>query len=97
MGDINLTPKSDRELLLLAVEQGNETRGDVGEIKEQLIALNGTLLKHEIRLVKLEGRPDCGPKKSFLPKINDKIALITLVGTLLAALVYSLGRSLGIW
>lgn len=97
MGKIDFRPKTDRELLIIVAEQGNATREDVGNIKEQLVALNGTLLKHEIRLVKLEGRPDCGPKESFLPKINDKIALITLVGTLLAALVYSLGRSLGIW
>ena len=78
MARIDFETKSDRELLVLTAQSANATN-------ERLDKINGTLLRHETRLAKLESKP-----------CKDK-ATIILWGTLLGALIYSLGLSIGIW
>ncbi len=101
MGGIDLTPKTDRELLLLVAEQGNETKGNVAEIKKQLTLLNGTVRHHDRVIARFEGLISGAINGDFLPRSRaKKIGVITgmfFVVSLIACATQAFGRAMGWW
>lgn len=94
MAKIDFEAKTDRELNILTAQT-------VNGISEHLIKINGTLLKHEIRLVNLEsGKTYCGPMKSSKGKFVDTVSkngAFAILGSLIAGVIYAFGCSIGWW
>jgi len=101
MGLIDLTPKTDREILIMVVEQGNATREDVAGIKEQLITLNGTVKGHSDSIAYFKGMFNGVFGGGFLP--HSKIGKASVLTGLLAMIslafagLKALGNSMGWW
>jgi len=101
MGKIDLTPKSDREILLLVAEQSNDTREDVAEIKTQLISLNGTVRQHDRAIAKIQGGLAATQNLSTMsmskPKQAGILTALLAVVSLISCAIQSFGRSMGWW
>ena len=99
MGKIDLTPKTDREVLVLVAEQSNDTREDIIGIKDQLIALNGTVRQHDRAIAKIQGalgvtQPTMTMSK---PKQAGILTGLFAIVSLISCAVQSFGRSMGWW
>jgi len=84
MAKINFETKSDRELLILVAQQGNET-------VDHLAKLNSTIAKHERRLTTLETNGGCDaikPKWKTALKVNWQT--ITLMASIVALILLEL-------
>ena len=79
---IEFEAKSDRELLIMSVMQGNESN-------KHLARINSRLDKHEARIQKLEGNPHP------IQKINWQYLM--LIGSVIALVVVSVGTNIGWW
>ena len=90
---IDFEAKSDRELLILVAQQGNET-------VDHLAKINDKIFKHERRISVLEAHSGCNASESTrnwksILKINWQIIIwIASVGALI---VMKIGESLGWW
>ena len=87
MAKITFETKSDRELLILVAQQGNETI-------DHLAKLNATILRHEKRLITLETIQGCGNTKSRW-KANWQI--MTWIGCVVALILVEVGQKIGWW
>ena len=87
MHKIDFEAKTDRELLVLVAQQGNET-------VDHLVKLNATILKHEQRLVKLETVQGCGGIKS---RWRANWQIMTWIGSVGVLILVGLGDKLGWW
>ena len=87
MTHINFEAKSDRELLVLLAQQGNET-------VDHLAKLNDTIAKHEKRLIILEATPGCDSTKS---RWKDNWRTITLIATMAALIICEVGQRVSWW
>ena len=87
MRRIDFEAKTDRELLILVAQQGNET-------VDHLTKLNSTIQKHEKRLVALETMQGCSGTKSRL-RVNWQI--MTWIGCVVALIIVELGKMMGWW
>ena len=87
MRKVDFEAKTDRELLVMVAQQGNET-------VDHLAKLNSTILKHENRLTKLETVEGCGGVKSRWKANWQIMTWIACVGTLIAIQV---GEKLSWW
>jgi len=93
MARINFEAQSDRDLLVMTAQT-------VNDISEHLVKINGTLLKHETRLGKLEGRPACMPTKSPVTRFVDAVGkggAFVILGSILAGIVIALAEHFGWW
>ena len=81
MRTIDFEAKSDRELLILVAQQGNETVGHLEKI-------NSKIQKHDKRLTVLEARGGYGEAKS---KWKANWQTITLIATIIALIVIEIG------
>jgi len=86
--EIELRAKSDRELLVMTVMQGNET-------VRHLELINSTLKNHEGRIHNLEGNP--GILKVSKAKQAGLGGGIFVVGSLLGGVFYAFGQAIGWW
>lgn len=88
MAKINFETKSDRELLILVAQQGNET-------VDHLAKLNATIVKHERRITSLETLGGCDtakPKWRTVLKVNWQT--ITLLTSIVALIILQLADKL---
>ena len=99
MGKIDLTPKSEREILLMVAEQSNDTREDVAEIKTQLIDLNGTVRQHDRAIAKIQGALEVTQPSVMMskPKQAGILTALLAVVSLISCAIQSFGRSMGWW
>lgn len=101
MAGIDLTPKTDRELLLIVAEQGNETREDVGDIKKQLTLLNGTVRHHDLAIARFEVLVSGAVNGDWLPRSRaKKVGAVTgmfFIVSLIACATQAFGRAMGWW
>lgn len=91
MSHIDFETKTDRELLILVAQQGNET-------VDHLAKLNDRILKHERRIATLEARHGCNisePTWKLILKVNWQI--ITWIGCVGALIIIKIGERLGWW
>lgn len=101
MNGIDLTPKTDRELLIIVTEQSNATREDVGEIKKQLTLLNGTVRHHDRAIARLQG--SLTSNSDFLPHSRSRAKQagiytgLFFVVSLIASATQAFGRAMGWW
>lgn len=79
---IEFEAKTDRELLILVAQQGNQA---ITELKR----MNGTLDKHEKRITALE---TC---RKFPLRINWQVLII--IATIAAGAVTAAGKAVGWW
>ena len=87
MTHINFETKSDRELLVLLAQQGNET-------VDHLAKLNDTIAKHEKRLIILEATPGCDSTKS---RWKSNWQTITLIASIIALIIVAVGSRVSWW
>jgi hypothetical protein len=97
---INLTAKSDRELLIIAVESINENSA-------KLDKLNGAIANHEHRITILEVGDKLRWKSgnnffNSLPSLSPKLLLgiaggLFVSGSFFAGIGFGIGRALGWW
>jgi len=87
MTHINFETKSDRELLVLLAQQGNET-------VDHLAKLNNTIAKHEQRLTILEVTPGCDSAKS---RWKSNWQTITLITSIIALIIVAVGSRVSWW
>jgi len=93
---INFEAKTDRELLVVTAQTCND-------MNEHLNKLNGSILKHEQRLIKLETRSlihDNPGNPSFKEKAIGSIGksgVFAIIGTLIGGAIYALGNGIGWW
>ena len=85
MHKIDFEAKSDRELLILVAQQGNET---VGHLEK----LNSEIQKHERRLTILEAGTGCVKGKT---KWKANWQTITLIATIVALIIVQVGTKVG--
>jgi len=88
MAKINFETKSDRELLILVAQQGNET-------VDHLTKINATIAKHERRITSLETLGGCDivkPKWRTVLKVNWQT--ITLMASIIALIILQLADKL---
>ena len=99
MGKIDLTPKSDREILLLVAEQSNDTREDIIGIKGQLISLNGTVRQHDRAIARIQGTLEVTQPTMSMSKPKQAGILTGLfaIVSLISCAIQSFGRSMGWW
>ena len=91
MSHIDFETKTDRELLILVAQQGNET-------VDHLAKLNDRILKHERRMATLEACHGCNisePTWKSILKVNWQI--ITWIGCVGALIIIKIGERLGWW
>ena len=86
MAKIDFEAKTDRELLVLVAQASNGA-------EEHLKKLNGTIQRHETRLVKLESRT---------PSLSQRLLSNNLVacgafGSLFAGVLFAFGQAIGWW
>jgi len=101
MGIIDLEPKSDRELLIMVIEQGNTTQEKVAGIERQLTILNGTVKGHSTSIAYFKGMFNGGFNGTFLPHskigkagvLTGSLAIISLA----AAGLKAFGDAMGWW
>ena len=89
MGQIRLDDLSDRDLLVITVQT-------VNDIKDHLARINGTLLRHEHRLTKLEGVPHC--ESSMQDKLTEAVSrpgLVAIFAALIGGIAYAFGCARG--
>ena len=88
---INFEAKTDRELLMLVAQQGEQCVKQGGEHTQQLKTLNGKVQKHESRIAVLEDRsnPSWKPttKKGWFTGGTLALALMTLVAVFAAKFI----------
>ena len=88
---IEFEAKTDRELLLLVAQQGEQCVKEGTEHTAQLKALNGKVQRHESRLVLLEARtsPSWRPqtRKGWFTGGTLALAFMTLAATFAAKLI----------
>ena len=99
MGKLDLTPKTDREILLLVAGQSNDTREDIIGIKGQLISLNGTVRQHDRAIAKIQGAIEVTQPSVMMSKPKQAgilTGLFTIV-SLISCAIQSFGRSMGWW
>ena len=89
---INFEAKTDRELLMLVAQQGEQCVEQGREHTGQLRALNGKLQKHESRLVLLEARESWRPrsKRGWFTGGAALLAIVTLAATFAGKLLEQL-------
>jgi len=87
MRQIDFEAKSDRELLILVAQQGNET---VGHLEK----LNSKIQKHDRRITSLEAIGGCGEGTS---KLKANWQTITLIATIAALIIVQVGTGIGWW
>lgn len=81
MRHIDFEAKSDRELLILVAQQGNET-------VDHLAKINDKLLKHERRITTLETRSGCEANSINLKsKLKSKWPTLSLLVSVLALII----------
>ena len=99
MGKIDLTPKSERELLLMVAEQSNDTREGIIGIKSQLISLNGTVRQHDRAIAKIQGKLSVTQPSVMMskPKQAGILTGLLAVVSLISCAIQSFGRSMGWW
>jgi len=103
---IDFEAKSEKELLILLAQQSNMTCEDVGEIKKQLIALNGTVRQHDRKIARMEGslfsydnpNPTANP---YLRMSKKNIAIasggIFFIISLISCGIQAFGNAMGWW
>ena len=80
MARIDFETKSDRELLVLVAQQGNET-------VDHLAKLNDRILKHERRITALESG-GCGvSRKDWKARLKDNWQTLSLLVSVLALII----------
>lgn len=87
MHKIDFEAKSDRELLILVAQQGNETVDDLEKISAKI-------QKHDRRITALEATGGCGQGSR---KLKANWQTITLISTIIALILVQLGTMLGWW
>ena len=89
---INFEAKTDRELLLLVAQQGEQCVEQGLEHTGQLRALNGKVQKHESRLILLEARESWRPhsKRGWFTGGAALLAIVTLAATFAGKLLEQL-------
>ena len=99
MGKIDLTPKTNREILLMVAEQSNDTREGIIGIKSQLISLNGTVRQHDRAIAKIQGALEVTQPSVMMskPKQAGILTALLAVVSLVSCAVQSFGRSMGWW
>lgn len=101
MGKIDLTPKTDREVLVMVAEQSNDTREDIAEIKTQLVALNGTVRQHDRSIATIQGGLAATQNPNTVPMSKPKqigiLSGLLAIVSLAACAVQAFGRSMGWW
>jgi len=100
MGKIDITAKTERELLIMVAEQANDMREDVVDIKVRLTTLNGTVSRHDRAIAHIEGLIS-GFSINFLPHSKvGKAGVISgsfFIVSLIACGVKAFGSSMGWW
>lgn len=84
---IDFEAKTDRELLVLVAQQGNQT-------VDHLEKLNSTIDKHEKRLTKLESTRGCSGTKS---RWKANWQTITLIASISALIIIELVQKVSWW
>jgi len=101
MKGIDFKPKTDREVLIIVAEQANATRGDIAEIKAQLITLNGTVRHHDRVIARLQGSFYGTLNGNSLPRSRAKqVGILTglfFIVSLIACATQAFGRAMGWW
>ena len=89
---INFEAKTDRELLLLVAQQGEQCVEQGLEHTGQLRASNGKVQKHESRLILLEARESWRPrsKRGWFTGGAALLAIVTLAATFAGKLLEQL-------
>ena len=92
MAHIDFEAKTDRELLILMAQQGNET-------VDHLVRLNNSILKHEQRIIALEVRGGCNASESTSWKSVLKVnwQILTWVACVGALIAMKIGENLSWW
>ena len=91
MARINFKTETDRSLLEITAQT-------VNDISAHLEKMNGTLLKHEVRLTKLESRTYYNPIKSPVSMLIDSVGrggTIAILGSLIAGAIYAFVSAMG--
>jgi len=101
MGKIDITAKTERELLIMVAEQANDMREDVVDIKVRLTTLNGTVSRHDRAIAYLNGLVEGSLNGGFLPRSKPKkiglMAGLFAIVSLAACGAQAFGRAMGWW
>ena len=84
MRKIDFEAKTDRELLILVAQQGNET-------VDHLVMLNATIARHEKRITALESPGGCeASKPNWKTTLKVNWQTITLMASIVALIILQL-------